>query len=104
MTQPNHVAFPNNESAIEFKGLSKREYFAGIALQGLLARPSANPSEENPERAETLAFPSPSGMISCSFSTTTELAAYAVSLADALIAELDKTQVSHKPVPGVTQR
>lgn len=103
MTEPNHVAFPNNQSALEFKGLTKREYFAGIALQGLLARPFPNPSETS-ETSETLAFPSPSGMISYTFSAPAEVAGYAVRLADALVAELDKTEASRTPVPGVTQR
>lgn len=50
-------------------GLSKREYFAGLAMQGLVSNPDIK------------------------FSSTAEnFAKYSVEIADALLAELSKTQ------------
>ena len=48
------------------EGLTKREYFAGLAMQGLCTQPSSE------------------------FSTPEELAKYAVKAADALIKELER--------------
>ena len=64
------AAFPqlyilNNKEASGVKGLTKREYFAALAMQGLVTQPS----------------------ITVSYS---EYAKHAVAAADALIAELNK--------------
>lgn len=40
MTQPDDTAFPLSDISRDFyEGLSKREYFAALAMQGLLANP-----------------------------------------------------------------
>lgn len=74
MTNPNDPAFARplsqlgpEETAPEQEGLTKREYFAGLAMQGILAQPKlmANVSPE-------------------------EIAKWAVIDADAIIAELSK--------------
>ncbi len=41
MTEPNDPAFPTNPDFTN--GLTKREYFAAMALQGLLTRTEYNP-------------------------------------------------------------
>lgn len=66
MTKPDDGAFPpaHDPKSHPF-GLTKREYFAALAMQGLLA-------DEN------------------NLSTIQSAAAYAVKFADALIAELNK--------------
>jgi hypothetical protein len=70
-------AFPISEEATDrmideiriFTGVSKREYFAGLAMQGLASHPSVK------------------------FSTTAEnYAKYSVVMADALLLELSKSQ------------
>ncbi len=67
----NSLVFPNNgEVMYGQNGLTKREYFAAMALQGILAGTSG---------VESLASIGPSGW-----------ASVAVSQADALIAELNK--------------
>lgn len=38
--------FPVTKDAAMFSGLTKREYFAGMALQGILARGAPMPSDE----------------------------------------------------------
>lgn len=73
----NEPAFPtagiqNNEESLPVGGLTKREYFAGLAMQGLLA----NPSVKWPEGRFTLS-------IGATVSDAT-------NIADALIAELEK--------------
>ena len=40
LTYTGGPAFPVSEGTVQFLGLSKREWFAGMALQGLLANPS----------------------------------------------------------------
>ena len=40
MTKPNQTTFPivsDHDIAIDFEGLTKREYFAGHAMQGLIS-------------------------------------------------------------------
>lgn len=64
MTNPNEPAFPLPEG--KCNGLSKREYFAALAMQGILA----NPSNDHMKRS---IFPEA-----------------AVAFADLLIAELNK--------------
>jgi len=66
MTTPTHCAFPVPENG-ETLGLTKREYFAAVALQGLVATLNR---ASNPE----------------------ETSAEAVVFADALIGALNKTQ------------
>lgn len=85
MTRPHDSAFPyvNQDDpsmpADVEPGLTKREYFAGLALQGLLAN-----SYQNPE-GSALTQPA-------SLTPTKELARYAVHAADALIAALDDAE------------
>lgn len=71
-TQPNHLihSFQHSESTDgNFDGLTKREYFAAMAMQGIIA--SQNPGSQDPGGAKR----------------TAEDAAL---LADALIAALNK--------------
>lgn len=65
MTKPNDPAFPTETHAI-LDGLTKREYFAGLAMQGLCADTNYDG----------------------------DVAASSVKLADALIAELNKNAPS----------
>ncbi len=63
-------AFPRNEKnsmAIEYQGLTKREYFAAMAMQGILANENTGLSPNEVVAKES------------------------VKLADLLLAELDKT-------------
>lgn len=68
-------AFPliTNGGSIN-EGLSKREYFAGLAMQGLLA---SNPKDIQGNMNIPALLP---------------VAAFSVEYADALLAELDKTK------------
>jgi hypothetical protein len=71
-TKKNESAFPIiAEDYIIDGGLTKREYFAAMALQGLLT------DNESPNSRE-------------------EFAGYAVKFADALIEELNKTKTNEK--------
>jgi hypothetical protein len=72
-TKAKGPAFPliSDEGYIINAGLSKREYFAAMAMQGLLT------DSESPNSRE-------------------EFAGYAVKLADALIEELSKTKTNEK--------
>lgn len=38
-TKPNDRAFQNNQDGDQYDGLTKREYFAAMAMQGILACP-----------------------------------------------------------------
>lgn len=69
----NHPAFPNESASGRYFGLTKRELFAAMALQGILAN-----QKYDPPRRQKL-----SGM-----------AIDAVAAADALIAELAKDGVA----------
>ena len=40
LTYTGGPAFPVSEGTVQFRGLSKREWFAGMALQGMLSDPS----------------------------------------------------------------
>ena len=40
LTYTGGPAFPVSEGTVQFRGLSKREWFAGMALQGILSRDS----------------------------------------------------------------
>jgi hypothetical protein len=64
-TRPDDAAFPQNPHTLLDTGLTKREYFAAMALQGFIANP------DNLQTAERFAFA-------------------AVKMADALIEELNK--------------
>jgi len=66
--QPIAPILDMNADLSGLRGLTKREYFAGLCLQGLMA---------NPDTAMITALES-------------ELAAHAVNHADALLAELEK--------------
>ena len=63
MTNPNDPTFPEHEG--DCNGLTKREHFAAMAMQGLLACPLVTGNNE-------------------------QIAKYARAAADALIAELNK--------------
>lgn len=77
MTAPNQCAFPNNiVSEFYDTGLSKREYFAAIALQGLMANSR---------------FYESAGMV------PHEFAKKAVQHADALIAALRQNEYGIDP-------
>lgn len=65
MTNPNDCAFPFDRNKIIVGGLTKREYFAAMALQGILADNRNNDNEKN-------------------------YAIVAIRLADALIEQLNK--------------
>jgi hypothetical protein len=70
MTNKEHYAFPvevNKNYYYFHAGLTKREYFAAMAMQGLLANSFRSPTSYIESNAE-----------------------YAVNYADALIAELNK--------------
>lgn len=72
MTNPNDAAFPTLGNAYP-KGLTKREYFAAMAMQGILAHPKEWQVENNRAIESTMA-----GM--------------AVCFVDALIDALNKTE------------
>ncbi|QSV55614.1 MAG: hypothetical protein HEP80_18815 [Dolichospermum sp. UKL201] len=59
-TNKNDSAFPifdgSGEHFIKHRGLSKREYFAALALQGILSNPFLNPDEYNPNLNACLAI------------------------------------------------
>jgi len=75
MTQPNDSAFPVQimEGINYAHGLSIREYYAGMAMQGLLANATTDPEGLGANQAKSYASD-------------------AVYMADALIAELNKTK------------
>lgn len=77
MSKADEPAFPVPETAVGGQrmrgGLSKREYFAAMAMQGMLANPEIN------KRARKNGVYSPR-----------EYARWAVDSADALLAELEK--------------
>lgn len=60
-----------------FPGLSKREYFAAAALQGFCAREGLGTSDEGPNKMTV---------------HLDEISIVAVNIADALIAELERTK------------
>jgi hypothetical protein len=68
-------AFPQDDAAIR-EGLTKREYFAGRAMQGLLA----NPGRLSPDAADSI---SPAQMAEA-------MGRASLAFADALLAELAK--------------
>lgn len=67
---PNKLASPTNDGYLSTYGLTKREYFAGLAMQGLLAYPRVQEGET--PWSQTVAL-------------------WAIEAADALLAELEKT-------------
>lgn len=69
------MPYTNQDGTLQhdiFFGLTKREHFAGLAMQGLLAKHYIKDSDETP--------------------MLKEFAYYSVQFADALLAELDKPQ------------
>jgi hypothetical protein len=74
-TNKNDSAFPifdsSGELFLKHRGLSKREFFAALALQGILSNPSLDGEEYNP----------------------TLNACLAIEAADILIIQLNKTNV-----------
>lgn len=59
-TNKDDSAFPifdsSGEHFLKHGGLSKREYFAALALQGILSSPALNPDEYNPSLNACLAI------------------------------------------------
>jgi hypothetical protein len=76
---------PNDPSS----GLTKREYFSAIAMQGILA---SAPAHDN-------IFSNESIYVNGGYLHYETIAILAVASADALIAELNKDTESHKPPP-----
>lgn len=74
--QPIELVPSFSEGTHKFGGLTKREYFACAAMQGLLASPWAS-------RATI-------GSVDCQFPKNHSVALLAVANADALILELEK--------------
>lgn len=58
----------NGNSSVTYLGLTKREYFAGLALQGMMANQHLTSTEND------------------------TIARWSVEIADALLAELEKTK------------
>lgn len=75
-TEPNSYTFPRPEYCTDLyrSGLTKREYFAAAALQGVLANP-----HDNAKKTEGMTIDA-------------AIARVAVNLADALIEALNKEQ------------
>jgi hypothetical protein len=72
MTHGNELAFPfNRQSDTNAPGLTKKEYFAALALQGILANPNIARNSADLDSSDFLAD-------------------HAVNLAGALINELNK--------------
>ena len=79
-TEPNALAFPaDNDIANLHQGLSKREYFAAMAMQGICSVFAG--SEKAERQAEE---------VNATLSRT--MAVYAVDIADELIKALNETQ------------
>jgi hypothetical protein len=77
MTNPNDSAYPHKDLALKFYGLTKREYFAAMAMQGMMSL--------NPREMISMADPE--------MGTVGEwVAKNSVTMADALIAELNRTE------------
>lgn len=74
MENGKNCAFPSQDSNKYYHGLTKREYFAAIAMQGLLASPNFKIDVQS------------------SVSVSEQFAISATKYADALLAELDKTK------------
>jgi hypothetical protein len=68
----------DGSSHVEEKGLTKREYFAGLAMQGILAHESFYERMSNEPGENTMAD---------------VLATASVKMADKLLAELEKTKL-----------
>jgi hypothetical protein len=71
-TTPDNDAFPRPFGGVYSEGLSKREYFAALALQGILAREDRYPYKSKDEFLKSIT-------------------SISVELADQLIIELNKT-------------
>lgn len=67
---PNELAAPTNDGYLSTAGLTKREYFAGLAMQGILSCRPDPVSDASWNEA---------------------VAAWSVIAADSLLAELEKT-------------
>lgn len=72
---PSHHDYKYNTDAVVNNGLTKREYFAGLAMQGLLSRPP-----QEPIRLSGGGCPSPAY----------DLIAEAIKKADELLKQLEK--------------
>lgn len=51
MSYPSHPAFPHPLEPIKYRGLTKREYFAAMAMQGLIAELTEKNAEEQAKLA-----------------------------------------------------
>lgn len=51
MTNGNESAFPAQQFTGSTKGLTKREYFAAMTMQGLCASPYSSSNEDNAKEA-----------------------------------------------------
>lgn len=69
---PIHPILDLNQDLTGMCGLTKREYFAGLAMQGMLANPKPNPDSFMYDEIKT--------------------AKWAIGMADALLSELEKPQ------------
>lgn len=76
----NEPAFPVSERRAAFEGLSKRELFAAMAMQGILSE-AWNYEELNLGEGEKAGLDMPSAVAEAS-----------TAFADALLAELEKTK------------
>lgn len=81
MENKDRSAFPaiNNETAFYAPGLTKREYFAGLAMQGLLANYEAQKDMQGDPRYDGNNF-------------SQVVAINSLEFADALLSELSKSQ------------
>lgn len=75
MNNRDQPAFPNHPNPAADRGLSKREYFAGLAMQGILS-------------SKTALYTNNGGSTEKSAKAKAEVA---VALADALLAELERS-------------
>ena len=88
MTNPNDIAYPNKSQNRQigitdfYGGLTKREYFAALAMQGMWANESSIVAMAKAAINEDLTQTSVKG--------TEMLAKLSIAAADALIAELNK--------------
>jgi hypothetical protein len=92
--EPHSGAFSCAEDDLYQVGLTKREYFAAVAMQGLLSQHVATRAEYvKPSDFKSQPLNKAPFKNSMHLDEVKELARGAVILADALIAELDKNSI-----------
>jgi Pyruvate/2-oxoacid:ferredoxin oxidoreductase gamma subunit len=85
MTNPNDTAYPADSNTQTESGLTKREYFAAMAMQGILAQmPNVPCGVEKQTKYYAEQYPG--------LTMFQAVAAESVSMADALIEALNKTK------------